>query len=163
VPRSADGALERELTIKRRTGLFNVLSDPPVTRHLTPTIPFDNARARRYIGNQVVTSSEQLDRTFAALSDRTRRAILDRLAFGERTVGELALPFPISRPAISKHLRVLERAGLVRRARDGRISRCELDAAAMRQAAEWVDRYRVFWTGQLDALAQYVKRTRRQS
>jgi DNA-binding transcriptional ArsR family regulator len=106
----------------------------------------------------VVTSSGRLDRTFAALADSTRRAILGRLALGEATVGELAEPFRMSRPAISKHLRVLERAGLVRRKRDGRISRCVLNATPMRNAADWVDRYRGFWTGQLDALARYVER-----
>jgi len=108
----------------------------------------------------MVTSNARLDRTFGALADATRRAILGRLAFGEATVGQLASPFRVSRPAISKHLRVLERAGLVRRARDGRISRCVLNASAMREAAEWVDSYRAFWTGRLDALARYVERTR---
>jgi DNA-binding transcriptional ArsR family regulator len=107
----------------------------------------------------VVTSNARLDRTFAALADGTRRAILGRLAMGEATVGELAEPFRVSRPAISKHLRVLERAGLVRRTRDGRISRCVLNARPMRDAADWVDRYRAFWTGQLDALARYVEET----
>ena len=107
----------------------------------------------------MVTSSARLDRTFAALADSTRRAILGRLAMGEATVGELAEPFRVSRPAISKHLRVLERAGLVRRTRDGRISRCVLNARPMRDAADWVDRYRAFWIGQLDALARYVERT----
>ena len=105
----------------------------------------------------MVTNQRRLDRTFGALSDSTRRAILARLATGDATVGELARPFRVSRPAISKHLRVLEKAGLVRRAREGRVSRCVLDAAAMRDAAEWVDRYRAFWTGQLDALARYVE------
>jgi DNA-binding transcriptional ArsR family regulator len=108
----------------------------------------------------MVTSSQRLDRTFGALADETRRAILGRLAQGDATVGELARPFRVSRPAISKHLRVLERAGLVQRAREGRISRCELDAGAMREAAEWVDRYRAFWEGRLDALSRYIERTR---
>jgi DNA-binding transcriptional ArsR family regulator len=107
----------------------------------------------------VVTSGIRLDRTFAALADSTRRAILGHLALGEATVGELAEPFRVSRPAISKHLRVLEGAGLVRRTRDGRISRCVLNATPMRDAADWVDRYRAFWSGQLDALARYVERT----
>ncbi len=108
----------------------------------------------------MVTSNRRLDRTFGALADETRRAILGRLAHGDATVGELARPFRVSRPAISKHLRVLERAGLVQRAREGRISRCELDAGAMREAAEWVDRYRAFWEGRLDALSRYIERTR---
>jgi len=100
-------------------------------------------------------SAHNLDQTFGALADSTRRAILVRLASGEATVGELAGPFEISRPAISKHLRVLEHAGLVHRTVDGRISRCELNAAPMRDAAEWVEYYREFWEGQLDLLASY--------
>jgi DNA-binding transcriptional ArsR family regulator len=108
----------------------------------------------------MVTNNHRLDRTFGALSDATRRAIIGRLAHGDATVGELARPFRVSRPAISKHLRVLERAGLVRRAREGRISRCVLDAAAMREAADWVEGYRAFWAGRLDALARYIERTR---
>jgi len=106
----------------------------------------------------MVTNTKRLDRTFAALSDPTRRSILARLAHGEATVGELARPFRVSRPAISKHLRVLEEAGLVQRERDGRVSRCELDAAPMRDAAEWLGRYRAFWGGRLDALARYLER-----
>ena len=98
-----------------------------------------------------------LDRTFGALADSTRRALLRRLSEGDATVGELAKPFDISRPAISKHLRVLEYAGLVRRARDGRLSRCALEAQPMRDAAEWVDGYRRFWEAQLDSLARYVE------
>jgi DNA-binding transcriptional ArsR family regulator len=113
-----------------------------------------------YIGKNMLTNSQQLDRTFGALADRTRRAIIGRLARGDATVGELARPFRVSRPAISQHLRVLERAGLVRRTRDGRLSRCRLDAAGMRDAAEWVERYRAFWTGRLDALARYIERPR---
>ncbi|MBD3852491.1 MAG: winged helix-turn-helix transcriptional regulator [Acidobacteria bacterium] len=105
----------------------------------------------------MVTNSNRLDQTFAALADPTRRAILSRLAKGESTVGDLARPFEISRPAISKHLRVLERAGLVRRSRDGRLSRCGLDATPMREAAEWVEDYRKFWESQLDALARFLE------
>ena len=108
--------------------------------------------------NQMVTFSEgHLDVTFAALADPTRRAILVRLAEGNASVGELALPFAISRPAVSKHLRVLERAGLVQRSKDGRVSRCGLDARPMRDAAEWVARYRRFWEERLDALATYLE------
>ena len=99
----------------------------------------------------------RLDLVFGALADSTRRSILARLARGEATVGELAAPFEISRPAISKHLKVLERAGLIRRTRDGRIRRCELSAGPMRDAAEWVERYRVFWEDRLDALAAYLE------
>jgi DNA-binding transcriptional ArsR family regulator len=107
----------------------------------------------------MVTNSGHLDRTFGALADPIRRAILARLADGDATVGELAGPFEVSRPAISKHLRVLERAGLVRRTRDGRLSRCGLDAKPMRVAAEWVERYRRFWEGQLDSLSRYLEQS----
>jgi len=105
----------------------------------------------------MVTNSHELDLIFAALADPTRRSILERLAESNVTVGELARPFEISRPAISKHLRVLERAGLVQRTRDGRLSRCGLDAAPMRDAAEWVEKYRVFWESQLEALSRYLE------
>jgi DNA-binding transcriptional ArsR family regulator len=106
----------------------------------------------------MVTNGPDLDLVFGALADSTRRAILDRLAHGDATVGQLAAPFDISRPAISKHLRVLERAQLVRRTPDGRMSRCELDAGPMQEAADWVQRYREFWEQQLDSLKRYVER-----
>ena len=105
----------------------------------------------------MVTNSPQLDLVFGALADATRRAILARLAECETTVGELAAPFEISRPAISRHLRVLERAGLVKRTPDGRISRCSLEAGPMREAAEWVGFYRDYWENQLGALARYLE------
>ncbi len=105
----------------------------------------------------MVTNDQQLDLVFGALADATRRQILARLAKGEATVGELAAPFEISRPAISKHLRVLERAGLVHRTRDGRLRRCELEAEPMREASAWVERYREFWEDRLDALAEYLE------
>lgn len=108
------------------------------------------------IGNHMVTIS--LDRTFSALADSTRRHILARLAQGEATVGELAKPLPISRPAVSKHLRVLEDAGLVRRLPDGRMSRCLLDATPLQGAWDWVSEYRPFWEHQLSALADYLER-----
>lgn len=107
----------------------------------------------------MVTIDRRLDLTFGALADPTRRAILGHLALGGATVGELARPFRVSRPAISKHLRVLERAKLVRRSRDGRTSRCELDVAAMREAADWFARYEKFWTGQLSALKRYAEKS----
>ncbi len=105
----------------------------------------------------MVTINRQLDSVFGALSDATRRSILDELARGGRTVGELAAPFAISRPAISKHLRVLERAGLVQRTPEGRISRCALEASPLREAADWVEHYRDFWEGRFDALARYLE------
>jgi len=110
------------------------------------------------IGNHMVTNNAQLDLTFGALADSTRRAILGRLATGDATVGELARPFDVSRPAISKHLRVLERAGLVRRTKDGRVSRCGLDAKPMRDAALWVEEYREFWEQQFDSLSRYLEK-----
>lgn len=102
-----------------------------------------------------------LDDVFLALADPTRRAILARLSEEDATVGTLAEPFDISRPAISKHLRVLERAGLVVRAKDGRVSRCGLNPRPLRAAAEWVDRYRQYWEGQLDQLERYLDREAR--
>ena len=107
------------------------------------------------IGNHMVTNNS-LDHLFGALADPTRRVILDRLTRGEATVGELAGPFDMSRPAISKHLRVLERAGLVHRQVDGRLTRCSLRADSLRQASEWVDRYREYWDDQLDRFSSYL-------
>jgi DNA-binding transcriptional ArsR family regulator len=109
------------------------------------------------IGNRMVTNHAQLDRAFAALADPTRRAILARLASGDATVGELARPFSVSRPAISKHLRVLEEAGLVHRFREGRINRCALNARPMRSIAEWIERYRAFWSNRLLDLKQFAE------
>lgn len=103
-----------------------------------------------------IQRTARLDAVFAALADPTRRAIVARLADGEATVGQLARPFNVSRPAISKHLRVLEGAGLVRRVRAGRQSRCSLESARLRDAAEWIARYRAFWEGQLDRFADYL-------
>lgn len=104
-----------------------------------------------------MVTNRRLDLTFGALADPIRRAILARLAEGDATVGELARPFAVSRPAISKHLRVLERAGLVHRTPHGRMSRCGLEAGPMREAAAWVERYRQFWEGQLDSLSRYLE------
>jgi DNA-binding transcriptional ArsR family regulator len=98
----------------------------------------------------------RLDATFAALSDPTRRAILARLAGREASLSELARPFGISLPGVHKHLRVLERAGLVTRATRGRVRRCRLVARPMREAARWIERYRRFWEAQFDALAHYL-------
>lgn len=100
---------------------------------------------------------DALDATFSALSDATRRGILARLASGESSVSELAAPFEMSLPAVSKHLRVLESAGLVVRHKDGRVQRCRLIAEPMKDAAEWIERYRLFWDRQFDALALYLE------
>lgn len=106
--------------------------------------------------HMVKYSPNHLDHTFAALSDPTRRAILARLARGEASVTELAEPFNISLPAISKHLRVLERAGLVKRTKCGRVHRLGLVPEPLRDAAAWIAFYQHFWAGQLDALAGYL-------
>jgi DNA-binding transcriptional ArsR family regulator len=97
-------------------------------------------------------SGDVLDATFAALADPTRRAIIARLTLGEASVTELAEPFAMTQPAISKHLKVLERAGLVTRRRDAQRRPCRLEADALRQATEWLDAYRRFWTEQYDRL-----------
>lgn len=112
------------------------------------------------IFNQMVNSrTRQLDETFFALSDPTRRLMLARLARGDMTVTELSEPFDVSAPAISKHLRVLERAGLLTREREGRIRRCHLVAGPLREAEEWVQQYRQFWEARLDQLADYLETT----
>lgn len=103
---------------------------------------------------------KQLDATFAALADPVRRAILARLAQGEATVGELAKPFAISQPAISRHLRVLEAAALIRRERDGQRRRCRLDARGLERASEWLDFYRRFWSDSFDQLERHLKRNK---
>ena len=103
-------------------------------------------------------SGAPLDSTFAALSDATRRGILARLARqGETSVSELAAPYKMSLPAVSKHLRVLEQAGLVARQKDGRVHRCRLRAEPMKDAAAWIEHYRQFWETQLDTLAHYLE------
>lgn len=103
-------------------------------------------------------ASDPLSDTFAALADPTRRAILARLAAGERSVNELAAPFQMSLPAVSKHLKVLERAGLIRRSRRAQQRPCELNAEPMRQVADFVERYRAFWDASFDRLDEYLQR-----
>jgi len=103
-----------------------------------------------------MTAANSLDKTFSALSDPTRRAILRRLANGERTVTKLAEPFDVSLPAISKHLRVLEGAGLVMQEKDGRIRRCQLSAGPLQDAARWIERYRRFWEESFERLDEYL-------
>lgn len=93
-----------------------------------------------------------LDATFAALADPTRRAILARLALGEANVTELARPFDMSQPAISKHLKVLERAGLISRSRDAQSRPCRIEAQRLKEATEWMERYRAFWDESFDRL-----------
>jgi DNA-binding transcriptional ArsR family regulator len=109
----------------------------------------------------MASKTEQLDATFAALSDPTRRSILARLADGEATVSELAKPFAISQPAISKHLKVLERAGLITRTPWAQWRLCRLDPAPLEAAVDWLDRYRQFWDGSFDRLAEHLETIQR--
>lgn len=102
-------------------------------------------------------SADQLSATFAALADPTRRAILARLARGEISVGELAQPFDMSLPAVTKHLNVLERAGLITRGRDAQWRPCRLRAEPLKSAATWIDNYRQHWEQRLDRLDDYLR------
>jgi DNA-binding transcriptional ArsR family regulator len=111
-------------------------------------------------------TSQQLDATFAALADPTRRAILARLASGEASVMELAEPFAMTQPAISKHLKVLERAGLISRGRDAQRRPCRIEAKPLAKANEWLDNYRRLWESsfqRLDALLDELKETEKKS
>src|SRR5882672_663728 len=101
--------------------------------------------------------SDRLSSTLAALADPTRRAILARLAMGETSVTELAEPFEMSLPAVSKHLKVLERAGLIARGRDAQWRPCRLQAAPLRDVATWIDHYRRFWEESFDRLDHYLR------
>src|SRR3954464_3885885 len=103
--------------------------------------------------------SKTLDRTFAALADPTRRRILAHLARGDRRVTDLARPHDMSLPAVSKHLRVLENAGLLRRRRYGRVHEMQLNAEPLEKTAQWIEEYRKFWEGSLDRLAAYLETT----
>jgi len=105
----------------------------------------------------VATRQRHLDQTFAALADPTRRAILARLARGEAAVGELAKPFAISLPAVSRHLRVLERARLIERRVDAQWRVCRLRPQPLRAAADWIDEYRHFWEESFDRLAEILE------
>jgi len=101
-------------------------------------------------------ASDQLSATFGALADPTRRAILARLASGEASVTQLAEPFEMSMPAISKHLKVLERAGLIARGREAQWRPCRLEAAPLKDAADWVEEYRSFWEQSFERLDEYL-------
>jgi DNA-binding transcriptional ArsR family regulator len=104
---------------------------------------------------------DELTTTFAALADPTRRAILARLAEGEATVNELAAPFPISVQAVSKHLKVLERAGLIARGRRAQLRPSRLEGAPLKEALEWLEKYRPFWQGSFDRLDERLQATER--
>ena len=102
-------------------------------------------------------TADHLSMTFAALADPTRRAILSRLSRGDASVNELAAPFKISLPGISKHLKVLERAGLIARTREAQYRPCKLKPRPLKGAADWIDHYRKFWDESLDRLDDYLK------
>ena len=104
---------------------------------------------------------DTLNAVFSALADPTRRAILEALSEGHAQVSELAEPFAVSPPAISKHLRILEDAGLIIRERDGRIHRMHLQSKPLKDAAAWLDRYRNFWDARFDALDSFLNKTRK--
>jgi DNA-binding transcriptional ArsR family regulator len=106
-------------------------------------------------------AADHLSITFGALADPTRRAILARLAKGETSVTELAKPFDMTLPAISKHLKVLERAGLITRSRDAQWRPCRLKAQRLEEAADWVERYRVYWERSFDRLDEHLRELQR--
>lgn len=109
-------------------------------------------------------ATDQLSLTYAALSDPTRRAILDRLAHeGEVTVNELAEPFPMTVQAVSRHLKVLEHAGLITRGRTAQLRPSRLEGAPLRAAAEWLEQYRELWEGRLDRLAHHLREIQRKA
>lgn len=106
--------------------------------------------------------TDQLTETFSALADPTRRAILQRLATGEASVTELAAPFEMSLPAVSKHLKVLERAGLIRRGREAQWRPCRIDPAPLKAADDWIERYRTLWEERFDRLDDYLRELQEQ-
>jgi DNA-binding transcriptional ArsR family regulator len=106
-----------------------------------------------------VTHSDQLNRTFAALADPTRRAIVSRLAAGVATVNELAEPFDLAQPSVSKHLKVLERAGLISRSRAAQTRPCRLETARLKDIAQWVEVYRSLWEESFERLDAFLKST----
>src|SRR5512140_3384230 len=110
------------------------------------------------LNKEMTISAQQLDLTFAALSDPTRRAILSRLASGEATVMDLAKPFDMTLPAISKHLKVLQRAGLISQGREAQWRPCRLEAAPLKDAAAWIEHYRRYWEESFDRLDDYLEK-----
>jgi DNA-binding transcriptional ArsR family regulator len=109
------------------------------------------------------TSSDPLSATFSALADPTRRAILARLAAGETSVSQLAEPFDMSMPAVSKHLKVLERAGLIARGREAQWRPCRLEPAPLKQASDWIESYRRFWEESFDRLDAYLAELKKET
>jgi DNA-binding transcriptional ArsR family regulator len=117
----------------------------------------DKLDNRKVKYGSMATTAETLDRTFAALADPTRRSILARLADGEATVGELAEPFDMTLPAVSKHLKVLERAGLITRSRQAQWRPCRLEPEPLHDAADWLEEYRRIWEERLGRLDEYLR------
>jgi DNA-binding transcriptional ArsR family regulator len=114
-------------------------------------------RVALILNHMVKCSPRLLNRTFAALADPTRRRILEHLAHGDRCVTDLARPYSMSLPAVSKHLRILENAGLVSRRRRGRVHSLKLEAKPMKEAQQWIEEYRKFWEESFDRLDEYLK------
>lgn len=108
-------------------------------------------------------TADHLSLTFSALADPTRRSILERLAKGHATVTELAAPFPVSLPAVSKHLKVLERAGLIARGRSAQWRPCRLEAQPLQDASHWIDRYRQFWEASFDQLDNHLREMQKET
>jgi DNA-binding transcriptional ArsR family regulator len=108
-------------------------------------------------------TADHLSLTFSALADPTRRSILERLAKGHATVTELAAPFPVSLPAVSKHLKVLERAGLIARGRNAQWRPCRLEAQPLQDASHWIDRYRQFWETSFDQLDNHLREMQKET
>ena len=143
-----------------------LLALPPSLHHFYQLVndhaesrPLTTLHDRRILNGMVNDSAEQLTTVFLALADPTRRAILERLAHGEASGTELARPFSISVPAISKHLRVLEHADLILHRKDGRTHRFRLAARPLKEAATWLEHYRQFWEAQFDSLDTYLLAT----
>jgi DNA-binding transcriptional ArsR family regulator len=131
---------------------------PPQTFFPNPVDECKNGLYLTYkLFNQSVHMADHLSATFAALADPTRRAILARLALGETTVGELAEPFKMSLPAVSKHLKVLEHAGLITRGREAQWRPCRIETQALKEVDDWLERYRRIWEERLDRLEDYIK------
>ena len=108
----------------------------------------------------ITTEAARLDETFAALANSTRRAMLERLAQGEATVSELAAPFDLSLPAVSRHVRVLERAGLITKGQNAQFRPCTINPEAIERVASWTDHYRPLWDSRFDQLDDYLKKVR---
>lgn len=119
--------------------------------------PLTDTQPVHIVNDMVNYADRRMDAVFSALADSTRRGMIRRLSRGPATIGELGRPYPITKPAITRHVKILEGAGLVRRERDGRLHVCSLRAEQMREAEAWIERYRTFWEGSLGSLAKLVE------